>query len=504
MDDYKGKVIKKFRVLPEQYEYLRSLAADCNESTYQFLAHIAASTLLKLGEESEERYSPLYCKLIRDNFGRHVAWRQLQQKGIIEVKGYCQELGLSRKFKLADWVITNLLEIAYSYSFDEHLDMEVVNLMTGSLTTSKHRSLLSDDNGNQQPEVYTKAIKEIRRNGGYFNYRAVAAVLNIKRERMEKLFAEKGEEDEAYLKAQRQWQNDYYCFLSVLHQNPVPVGDNIWRYEPAYQPAKSGRAQQIGGGFQSASIEVKAAAVEGLKDCHNYDLEASQLNVLKLQFRIAGRITSWLEEYLGTDKCKEVYAEKAGLSEKTWKTCLIALMMGATMPQKARVPKKRQGRKNSVLEALWKEAEGDLNRLTDLLRQFTEVVKPLLDELALWHTWLIDEFIPNNAKFSKKGVYVMNDMGMRLYLEKLPNSESQLWKKKAQIAAFLLQGTEASYIHRLTALGPKYGFRVIGNEHDGVISFGQIPKEAQREAAELSGFIDAKLVIKPFQSKQAA
>jgi hypothetical protein len=243
MGDYKGKVIKKFRVLAEQYQYLRSLAADCNESTYQFLAHIAASTLLKLGEESEERYSPLYCKLIRDNFGRNVAWRQLRQRGIIEVKGYCQELGLSRKFKLADWVIADLLEIAYSYPFDEHLDMELVNLMTGRPTNSRHRSSLSDDNGNQQPEVYAEAIKEIRRNGGYFNYRAVVAVLNSKREKMERLFAEKGAEDEAYLKAQRQWQNDYYCFLSVLYQNPAPVGDDIWRYEPAYQPAKSGRAQ---------------------------------------------------------------------------------------------------------------------------------------------------------------------------------------------------------------------------------------------------------------------
>jgi len=98
----------------------------------------------------------------------------------------------------------------------------------------------------------------------------------------------------------------------------------------------------------------------------------------------------------------------------------------------------------------------------------------------------------------------MNDVGKRLYLDTLPDAESKLWQKKAMVAAFLLQGTEHAYIHTLTMLGPKYGFRVIANEHDGVISLGWIPAEAQAEAAELSGFADAKLVIKPFQERLAA
>ena len=167
----------------------------------------------------------------------------------------------------------------------------------------------------------------------------------------------------------------------MLRQRPVPVGNGIWRYEPAYKPAKSGRAQQIGGGFQSASVEVKAATLEGLEDCFNYELEASQLNVLKLQFRIAGIKSRWLNEYLATENCKKVYAEGAGLSEKTWKTCLIALMMGANLPPKARVPRKK-GRESTVLKKLWKESEGDLARLAVALTGFTERVGPLLDDLS--------------------------------------------------------------------------------------------------------------------------
>src|SRR5438105_199565 len=110
MNEYTGKVIKKFKALPEEYEYLQDMASGCNKPTFQFLLHVTASTLLKLKELPEERFSPIYCKLIRENFGRNVNWRLLRERQIIEVKPYCRESGRSRQFKLADWVVANLLE----------------------------------------------------------------------------------------------------------------------------------------------------------------------------------------------------------------------------------------------------------------------------------------------------------------------------------------------------------------------------------------------------------
>jgi hypothetical protein len=518
MDKYKGRIIKKFRVLREQYQYLRGLADGLNEQTYQFLAHVAASTLLRLKEESEERYSPIYCKLIRREFGKAVNWRELQLRGIIDIKPYCKERGQSRKYKLSEAVIAELLAVAHNYSFDQHVNARLVNLMTGKLSSSRHKNVLYDQHGNEEPSLYVDAMREIAGNGSYFNFRAVAAVIQLRRAEMEDL-EEAAEEilrscggdlqDRAYqvackryLKAQRQWQNDYYCFISVLHQNPVHVGGGIWRYEAAYKPASSGRAQQIGGGFQSASSTVKAAAVEGLENCHNYDLEASQLNVLRIQLCKAGISTAWLDKYLSTDQCKEVYAGRAGVSEKTWKTCLIALVMGAQLPSKPNRPT-RMGNKRIILKTLWEEAEGDLAVLAIKLEGFTNEVQTLLGELDSWHDWLIAKFVPENAKFSKSGSYIENDMGKRLYLSEPSNGRYTSRKKKARIAAFLLQGTESAYIHRLTTLGPKYGFRIIANEHDGVISLGEIPREAQQETAELSGFTEAKLVIKPLLAKAA-
>ena len=72
------------------------------------------------------------------------------------------------------------------------------------------------------------------------------------------------------------------------------------------------------------------------------------------------------------------------------------------------------------------------------------------------------------------------------------------YQAKADIAAFFLQGKEAVFIHHLTLLGAKYGYKPIGNEYDGLLTIGLIPEEAVNEARELSGFVSASLDMKAF------
>jgi hypothetical protein len=495
---YKGRIIERYKVLPEQYEYLRSLVSDLNEQTYKFLAHVTASSLLKLVEEPDEQYSPVYSVLIRDKIGRNVDWRELRRRKLIKVLRYFEELGLSRRYKITEQLRDELLEIANNYSFEQHRKAVKVNLMTGKPIRARMKNVLSDESRNEEPKLYVDAVKEISRNGSYFNYRAVAAVINGRREKMEELREAQGLDGKDYKKAKRQWQNDYYCFLSVLYQGARPWTGEIWRYEPAYRPASTGRAQQIGGGFQSASKEMKAAAIEGLEDPYNYDLKDSQLYALRLLLEPAGCGTAWIDEYLSTPDNKRVYAARTGLTEDTWKNCLIALVMGAGIPKGAGGPVKGR-REGSILKKLREESGGDPEEVARLLTSFKKIVQPLADELRAWHTWLINEYVPNNTKRSKRGDYIKNEAGKRLYLQELPKA---LWEKKAKVAAFRLQGIESAYIHNLTILGPQYGYRVIANEHDGVISLGLIPEEAMKKAAEKSGFTNAKLVIKPILKRE--
>jgi hypothetical protein len=509
VNQYKGYIITNFKVLQEQYDYLRSLLTGFNEHTFGFVAHVTASTLLKTSKEPEERFSPIYCNLIRDEFGK-VPFEELEAGGIIEVNHhYSKAKKETKKYKLSDKHIDALLEIAATYySFEELRTAEKVNLMTGNLTRAKYKSRYYDRNRNEESKTYVRSIKLVCRNGSIFNRPDVEAAINALRSEMERLKAvweatqdERSEED--YQKAKRQWQNDYYCYYAVLCQNPEQITETLWRYKPAYRPAKTGRAQEVGGGFQSASWNVKCAARKGVEDCYNYDLEASQPNALRLWFRLACRDTSWLDAYIQTENRKAIYAARAGLSEETWKRCFIALLMGATLPRKARAPKMRE--RNSIIKALWKDSNGDITVMRKLHSGFTELVRPLHNELKQWHEWLDTDFITRTVKYSRgRRAYIPNDVDKRLYLDELPSHEGLRWKRRAEIAAFVLQGTESSYIHRLTTLGPRYKFKVIANEHDGVISIGEIPAEAMEEAAKLSGFLDAVLSIKELMPKNAA
>ena len=73
----------------------------------------------------------------------------------------------------------------------------------------------------------------------------------------------------------------------------------------------------------------------------------------------------------------------------------------------------------------------------------------------------------------------------------LDDEEPSVRKRRA--AAFILQGQEAAYVHRLTALSTDYGFTPISNQHDGLVTIGEVPFEAQEQARGQSGFRYARL-----------
>jgi hypothetical protein len=61
------------------------------------------------------------------------------------------------------------------------------------------------------------------------------------------------------------------------------------------------------------------------------------------------------------------------------------------------------------------------------------------------------------------------------------------WKLKAMLSAFILQGIESAFIHALTIESLRYSYKVVANEHDGLIVIGEIPHEAVEKAALTSG-----------------
>lgn len=244
---------------------------------------------------------------------------------------------------------------------------------------------------------------------------------------------------------------------------------------------------------------MKAAAFSGIRDVHNYDLKDSQVYGLIQAFELGDFNTSWLVSYGNTPNNKEIYASFAGISSGAWKHCLLALIMGATLPKTVSRADKR---KNSILSKLYNEADGDTEKISEMLKGFVEGVSGLIPDLMRWHDWLLDGYIPKFKKNCRAGSFIVNKCGKRLELNKLPRTRHAT---KGIIAAFLLQGQESCFIHHLTLLDSYYGYKVMSNEHDGLITLGEIPSAAVEEAASLSGLANAHLVEKDFvkRDKQA-
>lgn len=73
---------------------------------------------------------------------------------------------------------------------------------------------------------------------------------------------------------------------------------------------------------------------------------------------------------------------------------------------------------------------------------------------------------------------------------------------RSKAMAWYLQGLEAACVHALTVLSEEYDYEVMANEHDGLITIGTIPEEAQERARKASGSRRAELTDKRFEDEE--
>ena len=158
----------------------------------------------------------------------------------------------------------------------------------------------------------------------------------------------------------------------------------------------------------------------------------------------------------------------------------------------------KAGNKNgSVAEYIAAEAGGNDEKTLALLDKYCEAIQPLKVQLDQWHSWLLKDYLQmHGISYWVKGKqYIKNPTGKNLCITDLKGSSDD---KKRVLAAFVLQGFEAGFIHHLTLLSREYDYEVLSNQHDGLIALGEIPQAAVERAKEISGLHYANLEVKPF------
>jgi hypothetical protein len=258
--------------------------------------------------------------------------------------------------------------------------------------------------------------------------------------------------------------------------------------------------------------------------CYNYDLKSSQIFTL-LDISEKNNIpTENLRVFLDIDK--QIKADEVGIPKSVYKNCMYAFVMGARSKNFKGSPRywdKKAGKYKpeffnlSVIKYLLKEAQrlnkekGIINNdsgnevLTlELLERFNKSVEMLSKHLESFNEWLINDY----CKTAKKGI-VRNLCDMPFDLKLFRNSKGEYVGSKRKelcrkLTAFLLQGTEAALVHYLSQeeIQFKYNYKVISNQHDGLVTIGLIPDAAVEEVIKELNLPYASLEIKEICSPE--
>jgi len=515
-------IIKSYRSPESVKSYLDELLKNYSKADYHFFVHILCGTLISYSKE-EDGWVPMSSELIKKTWRKTgVQFPKMIEEGMLEIKildefelsdgttltqTYSKYLGLSREFRISPQVF-DMIMLHSPNTPEEFAECKYYNLVDGKLMNTQIRYPKNDANRHPYPELILDAMETLQ-----------TCKVNVKalRKHIAELTANAdciwGGGD----KARRALVIDRSAYNHIM-SNIVKLEGDLADYKLIFSqdgPQMSGRISEAHSGMQSCSRIMKAAGFSNIPGLRNYDLKSSQVYGLIQWFEMANIDTTWLHDYLAQDK--QVFADKVGISKDSWKQCFMAIVMGAHLQNKAErkhfepvkvnrfvngeVEVIEESPEEAIFKALFEESKGNPDLALEYFEKLNKVVAPLKVGINKWATWLINEYVPANSVYPKGQQYVINKTGMTFALEPYVGEKGK-WKNenklKRKLSAFFLQGVEAGYIHWLTILSKDFGYTCLSNQHDGLVTIGEIPVEAREIAKQRSGLKYAFLEEKPF------
>ena len=452
--------------------------------TRAFLLYVLAATLDSARRQDEWGHA-VAAVLIKRLFRRAEVSRLISE-GRLEASGYSEAKGECREFRVAPHVLREFAEAGLTAS--TLVTGGLVDLSDGRRTTRRVKSVRTGPSGNALARLVRAAIDAT--GISVFNPASIGVHLDGLRRAVDAETTGR-----ARTAAVARYITDLLCFQAVLAQGAQPVDaaepGGLWTYRPAYRPQTFGRLSQIGGALQSCSRPMKEAAYAGVPDFRNYDLKASQAQILIVLLGEAGIDASWLEEYAVAGKAAA--AAYVGVPVDVWKNLLYATLMGARIPSVGQLPHSDGAIAKAIREGV---------RLADAhatYGRFLAYTEGLRTALQTWHEWLGTEFVATCGRRNNIDgqIYLTNEVGAKVAVSAL---SAKPYRRRAQLAACLLQGREAAFVHALAASSAEFGFVVQSHEHDGLAVRGEIPALAVERAAVVARLPLSRvsLVEKPF------
>ncbi len=489
-------IIHTYRVPSSVNKEVGNLLEGFSKEDRHFFVHTLLSTQLNIREL--EGWTPIPAKTIWNKWTGKVDIKGLIEVGLIEIRvisetTYSVSQKVCRHYRVPEPILELILN-SYPKTTKEFETCCYYNLVNGRKMNKSNRHKLSDNNNNSLRKLVKEAILS--------QERCVIDSSAIE-EHLEEL---EFEIDFGFCsnKAKKRFLIDKTAFNNLRCSGIICLENGLAQYEPSYTMQKYGRISEQGSGMQSCTREMKKAGFSTIPNVRNYDIVNSQPSILVQQLEEAGIDSTWLEEYIVKDKT--YYSYQVNVSKDCWKRCFMALIMGGSIDTKPDVDEEPS---NKINEYIWEESklkgdregEVDIEAYLHKVTKFNEVTSKLQETLKAWHNWIIETYIPRHAIYPRGRKSLVNKTGTTFDISDFITKEGKyqtINKLKRQLAAFLLQGAEAAFIFELSVVADYYNYEVISNQHDGLVTIGEVPIEAKEYAKTMTGLKYIVLEEKPF------
>ncbi len=287
--------------------------------------------------------------------------------------------------------------------------------------------------------------------------------------------------------------------------------EGVVTIQNAYTPDDSGgRISFKRGGPQGMLGGAKARAYD-LEGYHNYDIESCHTAALKqwadeLEELGVDIDTSPLDEYPGKDKVAADTGLPAALVKTTEHSVKNSAYLPASLDQAELIEKihLEEGRTLQIVDAARKadvDTDKALSKLHDVFADYRRVAIEIAE--ALLTTYWDEHKQPGGPA----GWCMKNHAGVSFYrgehIEDEEDDDSWCHEARTAVMAWALRGLEGAFCHSITVLSAtRTDFDVVANEHDGLITQGEIPAGIIQAAREMSGFTRAELAEKDFADQE--
>ena len=504
-----GYIIHTNPVVRSIKEYLwDELLVGLNDKTKHLFSHILKGHELNL--KDSDGWTPIASKLIEKKL-KGADWKMLDEIDLIEVSSYSKQQGLSREFRVRPDLFFKIQRMR-PWTTTDILAAEYYNLCNG-------KSL------NRKKPTQTKYY-DANRNPIFVGYQKNAVKLikpcKVNRKEVDQLLYKRKLEVDSGLcsdKEELRYLHDLRCWEGIVRRMIGQEGDFIV-YQSAWDSQDSCRITELDGGLQNASRELKDAMIKDTGYI-NLDLKGSQVYGAKTELERFGIDTSWFDRYQVAGKQK--LADDIGIKVDNWKGLLCSILMGGFpgINKKGELMAKNMDdlikykcvRKYVCpevgIDVEW-DAENnrynylvphhdhpfmDVSRVFEIVGNVIKECRPLIDGINQWHVKLFDAYVANTGN-NKARFIATNKADGRLnvsqYVKKGKHKFYLTAEGKRKLAAHILQGKEAAFIHYITAFSGE-DFTVVSNQHDGLIIEGTIPMELIHNARSFSGLPYADL-----------